>query len=747
MPLRGADEAEILSDEALKRNTRLSARLVLNAVLVVLAMGLFYGAYHVWRLRDVTLSAAQDRLELRAMLYTERIASVFQNMQEDASALANYPPVSGLIRIDAAGTGADPLDGSTADDWQRRLAILFRHKFLVNRHYTQVRLILAEDGWRERVRVNRVGEGTQRTPESELQWKGEEPYLARVQADPETPGYFSDVTVNREHGQTSGPVTIRYIHPIRTGEGRLFGVIVINADYEKLLHEARPRVADGSTVIAVNGHGDHVTFYGDGRISPLRFHDAPGFEPLPQSALLAGSGTRNRTVTLGDELSYALHLPDGLLHPSLDLSVITLEDAAALRSATMGLLFRQIGLALLLGLFAGAITHLLAAELVAKLRDITERLRTKSARLSWILGNAADGLITIRADGIIEHVNPAAEQMFGYPADEMVGQPLTMLMPADSAATHDHYVQTSTVDESGKRMAGSREIYGRRRDGSLVELGISVARARQNGEVKFIGQVRDITQRRETERQMERLVEELQRSNAELDQFAYVASHDLKAPLRVIQNASQWLEEDLDAHLDEDTRETLDLLKNRAARMENLLNDLLEHSRIGHCPVSSEVVPGTRLVEELQALLNLPVGMTLEVSGPFASEALPLMPLKLVLLNLLSNAIKHHDREDGTVQLSFRPTPAAWEFTVTDDGPGIAPQYHERVFLIFQTLRPRDEVEGSGLGLAMVRKHVEVAGGSIRLISDGTRGTTFTLSWPRQQQKAPHDRGKEDIAA
>ena len=384
---------------------------------------------------------------------------------------------------------------------------------------------------------------------------------------------------------------------------------------------------------------------------------------------------------------------------------------------------------------------------MAKLRDTTERLRTKSARLSWILGNAADGLITIRADGIIEHVNPAAEQMFGYPADEMVGQPLTMLMPADAAATHDHYVQTSTVDESGKRMAGSREIFGRRRDGSLVELGISVARARQNGEVKFIGQVRDITQRRETERQMERLVEELQRSNAELDQFAYVASHDLKAPLRVIQNASQWLEEDLDAHLDDDTRETLDLLKNRAARMENLLNDLLEHSRIGHCPVSSEVVPGTRLVEELQALLNLPVGMTLEVSGPFASEALPRMPLKLVLLNLLSNAIKHHDREDGIVQLSFRPTPAAWEFTVTDDGPGIAPQYHERVFQIFQTLRPRDEVEGSGMGLAMVRKHVEVAGGSIRLISDGTRGTTFTLSWPRQQQKAPHDRGKEDIAA
>ncbi|WP_375687704.1 ATP-binding protein [Pseudooceanicola sp. LIPI14-2-Ac024] len=119
------------------------------------------------------------------------------------------------------------------------------------------------------------------------------------------------------------------------------------------------------------------------------------------------------------------------------------------------------------------------------------------------------------------------------------------------------------------------------------------------------------------------------------------------------------------------------------------------------------------------------------------------MPLTTVLLNLLSNAIKHHDRADGTVWLDAEDTGAAIEFTVADDGPGIPPEYQERIFEMFQTLRPRDEVDGSGLGLAMVQKYAAVRGGSIHVRSDGTRGSTFTLVWPHDPAPAV----SKDIAA
>ena len=231
------------------------------------------------------------------------------------------------------------------------------------------------------------------------------------------------------------------------------------------------------------------------------------------------------------------------------------------------------------------------------------------------------------------------------------------------------------------------------------------------------------------ERVQERTAE-LERSNRELDRFAYVASHDLKAPLRAIDNLSTWLEQDVHELLPPPSQEHLYKLRGRVQRMERLLDDLLAYSRAGrvqHTPQQVETGPLVRSIFELQ---SPPPEFQLTVEEPMPVLYTQRVPLETVLRNLIGNAIKHHKRLDGHVQVSARQHEGEVEFCVCDDGPGIAPEYHERIFELFQTLQPRDQLEASGMGLAIVKKTVESAGGHVSVQSAEGKGTCFTFTWP-----------------
>jgi signal transduction histidine kinase len=223
--------------------------------------------------------------------------------------------------------------------------------------------------------------------------------------------------------------------------------------------------------------------------------------------------------------------------------------------------------------------------------------------------------------------------------------------------------------------------------------------------------------------------------NSELQEFAYAASHDLKAPLRVIDNASKWLEEDLQEHLTDETRENMKLMRGRIGRMEKLLDDLLEYSRIGRVRDErfSEIVAGSALMENVLTLLSPKRQFTVTVSPAFADIHVARMPLQQILMNLVGNAIKHHDKPKGHIEISATDEGPFYRFAVKDDGPGIAPEFHEQIFRMFQTLKPRDQVEGSGMGLAMVRKNIEIFGGKLHLQSVVGQGSTFGFTWPKQQ--------------
>ncbi|MEJ0096608.1 MAG: CHASE3 domain-containing protein [Methylocella sp.] len=246
----------------------------------------------------------------------------------------------------------------------------------------------------------------------------------------------------------------------------------------------------------------------------------------------------------------------------------------------------------------------------------------------------------------------------------------------------------------------------------------------------------DITERKRMERRLEQQARDLLRSNEELEQFAYVASHDLKAPLRGIENLTSWIEEDLEQFLAGDTRTNMDLLKGRVRRLESLLEDPLAYSRSGRDEATVDLVDAKKLVEELAILVSSPQGFSVVASPSLPTVMTARAPLTQALQNLIGNAIMHHDHPaDGHVWVDAQPLPDAVEFTVMDDGPGIPERFRDRVFGMFQTLKPRDEVEGSGMGLAIVKKLIDRQGGRIWLTdSPKGRGLAVHFVWPTEKK-------------
>ncbi|MDH5622841.1 MAG: PAS domain S-box protein, partial [Gammaproteobacteria bacterium] len=391
-------------------------------------------------------------------------------------------------------------------------------------------------------------------------------------------------------------------------------------------------------------------------------------------------------------------------------------------------------------------------SLVRAFAEMSNDLILEAGQARKVFEHAVDGLLTTDGHGTILTINPAAYRMFGHPPGSLEGQPISRLIPESYRAAHDHHMDRLLSNEA-QPMAELREVSALRSDGACFPVEVRVSRVSNDGGGLFVAIVHDITTRLEAEREQRLLIEklegsnatnaelerakaELERSNAELDRFAYVASHDLRAPLRVIDNASRWLEEDLAEHLDDDTRESMDLLRSRVFRMEQLLKDLLEHSRIGRVSLSDAMVDGRELVENIWALTAMPDAFHFEVDAVFEAITLPQFPIQTVLVNLVSNAVKHHDRPNGKVSLSVSEATDHYVFEVTDDGPGIPAQYQEKVFDMFQTLKPRDDVEGSGMGLAIVKKTIEVAGGAIHLTSVLGEGCCFRVTWPRARTQA-----------
>jgi len=231
-----------------------------------------------------------------------------------------------------------------------------------------------------------------------------------------------------------------------------------------------------------------------------------------------------------------------------------------------------------------------------------------------------------------------------------------------------------------------------------------------------------------------RALAELETSNGDLDQFAYVASHDLKAPLRGIANLSAWVEEDLGAAMTDGARDHLKRLRGRVHRMEALIDGILAYSRAGKATQPIETVAVGSLVREVVEILAVPEGrVAVRTTGSLPTLRTERVPLQQILMNLISNAVKHNAREGAEVQVEARRAEDAWELSVLDNGPGVPVEYRERIFGIFQRLDSRDKVEGAGIGLSIVQKLVTRRGGRVWVEESPSGGAAFRFTWPDPQ--------------
>jgi PAS domain S-box-containing protein len=365
-----------------------------------------------------------------------------------------------------------------------------------------------------------------------------------------------------------------------------------------------------------------------------------------------------------------------------------------------------------------------------------EALRESEARTQAILDAAVDAIITIDERALIQSVNLATERLFAYSAAELIGQNVNVLMPSPYREEHDTYVRNYLATGQKKIIGIGREVVGRRKDGSTFPMDLGVSEVRVGGRRLFTGIVRDVSERKRAEEQLRSFAVELQarnaelaRSNQELDDFAYIASHDLKEPLRGIHNCASFMMEDYADKLGEDGLAKLESLQRLARRMDDLIDSLLEFSRAGRMDLAIE---GTDLNVTLQNVLES-LHFTLQehnvkvlVPRPLPTVRCDRVRIRHVFYNLLTNAIKYNDKPGKMIEVGWSDasTPAA--FYVRDNGIGIPEKHFAGIFRIFKRLHGRDKFGGgTGVGLTIVKKIVERHGGRIWLESQVGEGTTF----------------------
>ena len=361
-------------------------------------------------------------------------------------------------------------------------------------------------------------------------------------------------------------------------------------------------------------------------------------------------------------------------------------------------------------------------RMVGSITDIHERKKSQNQLDTFF--NLSVNLHCIASPTHFLRLNSGFTQTLGYTEEELLSKPfLEFIHPDDRDITGQEVEHL----ESGNVTINFENRYRHKNGHYILFSWSSIFDPEEN---LLYAAARDITQERHQAILVREYNQALKIQNKELDNFAYSASHDLKAPLRAIDNLSNWIVEDAYDLLPEASQQHLQQLRQRVNRMENLLEDLLHYSRAGRMEYALEMVDCNALLNEVITSIEISPGFAINTRGKLPTLETHRIPLYQVFTNLISNAIKHHDKTEGTIDIQSKKNNGQIHFSISDDGPGIDPSFHDRIFQMFQTLKPRDEVEGSGMGLALVQKLVHNYGGTISVSSQPGKGTTFEFSWP-----------------
>jgi len=352
--------------------------------------------------------------------------------------------------------------------------------------------------------------------------------------------------------------------------------------------------------------------------------------------------------------------------------------------------------------------------------------------LNQLLEVVPDALVVTDSRGRIAMTNNLADQMFGYAAGELTGQPVEILLPARLRERHQHHRAQYYQHAQPRQMDQVTSLTGRRKNDSEFPVDISLSALTIADSRYVLAAVRDVTARRHMEETLQKHAKDLARSNADLAQFAYVASHDLQEPLRIVSSYAQLLERRYKGRLDADANEFIDFMVNACRRMQNMINDLLAYARVDSSGKELEEVDLNRALahasDNLRALMN-ERGVELQTSKlpTIVAEESQMVQL---FQNLLANAIKFNESTPPRIRVSCAEDRTEQVCTVADNGIGIDPRFQERIFKPFQRLHASDEYAGTGIGLALCRRIVERHGGRIWLESEPGRGTRISFALP-----------------
>lgn len=703
-------------------------RLWMLVLVVILGVMAVIGWQYLRSQETLRRSEAEQALTSVAVLKLNEIAEWRATRLSDAELLAMNPTLLRSVRVWAKSDSLPPEIREYLNDAIRTRMRMFRDA----RKFHDIRLVDGEN--RTIVGLRAHGNEVEDAESVEI--------LARARAEgkPEL-GHIHD---------HDGQIVIDVVAPLFVDDAdpelaHAGYALVIQLDPSTYLYPLLQRwplpSASGETLIARRDRDD-VLF-----LSPLRHRESPPLTfrlPLSTTGLAAAAGLRGELGLVGGRdyrgvpvlaATFRVEGTDWILVSKVDEN----EALAAQRRETM----LGLGILLAAGVAVTALVMAIAEEATTQDRlaiaEARAEIATRDAWLGAIFRAAPIGIGITRERRLVE-ASAGLCQMVGYSREALIGVSSRLFYETDAEFIRVGEEVHAQLVEQG---AAAVEAEWRRADGDrlVVLLNAALVVAGQfDGETTFT--ITDITERKLQETMLAQRTRELERSNKELATFAYVASHDLRSPLRGISQLAEWITEDMPDQMPEEIAGHLKLMRSRVARMERLLDDLLAYSRVGRLEGDVAEVDVARMCREVFDLIAPPEGFGLDLAPDLPCFTTRATPLAQVFQNLIGNAVKHHDRDTGTISVSARAIAGGYVFTVADDGPGISPQFHDRIFALFQTLRPRDEVEGSGMGLALVRKLVEIYGGRVAVASDGVRGTAFTFTWPddASMKGLSHDR-------
>ena len=370
---------------------------------------------------------------------------------------------------------------------------------------------------------------------------------------------------------------------------------------------------------------------------------------------------------------------------------------------------------------------------VTKSKNLLEEQNKELQKLSLVASKTDNAVIITDETGIVEWVNAGFTRLTGYEFDEIIGKRTNIL--------HGNVTDVETIKQMKacvqEKRSFSGEVQKIRKDGQPFWMQVSITPIfdEQKMVSRFIQVESDITERKTAEIKMAEYYRYLEKANKELDKFAYVVSHDLKAPLRAIANLSTWIEEDIGEGFTPETSNNFKILKGRVERMESLINGILQYSRADRVKSPETMIHLEEMIDEIKGLYSMDKNISITIADRLPRLKGEKMKMEQVFSNLINNAIKHNDKSTIEIKISCKELEDEFLFSIEDNGPGIEPEYHEKVFVIFQTLKARDAFESTGVGLAIVKKIIDEAGGKIWIESDQGKFTRFLFNWPKENQQ------------